>query len=280
MNKAPNKESNKSNKEIEKLKGNCSQNEHKIDINKSNQTIKTTKGTSHNSINWQLGKNSQKINNSCTPENGFKYTDSSGSNPNTNKINDLAQQNEIKENEENHIQINTSEITCKELILTTNIYQKMSFEDIVNDINNLLNSKVIIENIVPSGYFTENDFQIMNRKEPTKLPFIINLSNFINILNYLLEYSNNDRLLFHNLLKNIGTKFSYVERGQNIILDYGFCTNISPSIIAYILSKGESGFGDNNELNNLAKLYCKESMKNRKDKDYLFENSNREYLFR
>lgn len=104
--------------------------------------------------------------------------------------------------------------------------------------------------------------------------------NFINILNYLLEYSNNDRLLFHNFLKNIGAKFSYVEKGKNNILYYGFCANISPSIIAYILSKGESGFGDNNELNNLAKLYCKESMKNRKDLGYIFENSNREYLFR
>ena len=280
MNKAPNKETNKSNKEIEKLKGNCSQNEHQIDINKSNQKINSTKGISYNSINGQLQKKSQKINNSCAQENGFKDTDSSDSNPNTNKINDLAQQNEIKENEENHIQINTSEKTCKELLLTSNILQKKSFEDIVNDINNLINSKVIIENIVPSGYFTENDFQIMNRKEPTKLPFIINLSNFINILNYLLEYSNNDRLLFHNLLKNIGIKFSYVERGQNNILDYGFCANISPNIIAYILSKGESGFGDNNEINNLAKLYCKESMKNQKDISYLFENSNREYLFR
>ena len=173
-----------------------------------------------------------------------------------------------------------NEKTCKELILTTNILQKKIFEDIVNDINNLLNSKVIIEKIVPSGYFKENDFQIMNIKEQSKLPFIINLYNFINILNYLLEYSNNDRLLFHNFLKNIGTKFSYVERGQNNILDYGFCTKISPSIIAYILSKGESGFGDNNELNNLAKLYCHDSMKNRKDIGYIFENSNREYLFR
>ena len=173
-----------------------------------------------------------------------------------------------------------SEKTCKELILTTNILQKKIFEDIVNDINNLLNSKVIIEKIVPSGYFKENDFQIMNIKEQSKIPFIINLYNFINILNYLLEYSNNDRLLFHNFLKNIGTKFSYVERGQNNILDYGFCAKISPSIIAYILSKGESGFGDNNELNNLAKLYCHDSMKNRKDIGYIFENSNREYLFR
>ena len=77
-------------------------------------------------------------------------------------------------------------------MINIKIEQKVNYKEILNDINILLNKNVIIEKIVNCEYFTENDFQIMNKKEASKLPFIINLFNYINILNSIYVYANKD----------------------------------------------------------------------------------------
>ena len=48
--------------------------------------------------------------------------------------------------------------------------------------------------------------------------------------------------LFHILLKLIGAKFSYPERDEEKIVDFGFLTKVSVNIYPYILTRGETRF--------------------------------------
>ena len=81
--------------------------------------------------------------------------------------------------------------------------QKKSYEEILSDISLLFSKKVIIEKIIYFDYFSQSDFQILNNIETSKLPFVINLNNYINILNCLLFYADKDMIKFHNLLSLI-----------------------------------------------------------------------------
>jgi hypothetical protein len=76
-----------------------------------------------------------------------------------------------------------------------------NYEKYIEEVKMLLNNEVIIKKIVDFEFFTKEDFQIYKDKLPSKLPFIINIYNYINILNAFLFYSENDIPLFHDLLK-------------------------------------------------------------------------------
>ena len=166
-----------------------------------------------------------------------------------------------------------------EKIINSKIEQNYDYNEILSDINLLLSKKAKIEKIVKTEFFIPEDFQILNNKEASKLPFIINIMNYINILNCVFEISKNDILQFHRLLLLIKSKFTYVERddGSNII-DFGFLTNVSSLIVPHIIKKGETGF-DDESLNELSKKFCSDLKKSNTDVGYIFEESNKEYLF-
>ena len=150
-----------------------------------------------------------------------------------------------------------------------------NYEKFIEEIKMLLNNEVIIKKIVDFDFFTKDDFQILQNKLPSKLPFIINILNYINILNACLFYSENDIKLFHDLLKKIGSKFSFAERGgKEKIVDFGLLTNFSGNIHPYILSKGETGFEDE-ELRDFAKKFYDS---NKQNLGHLFEGANKTYL--
>ena len=226
--------------------------EKKVKMNSNKNNKKKNRSTSAKIINRNISLYSNEI------DINIKYDDI-----NNNKT--LNKDNKIL----NDVEINEKLINMK-------INLKKDCDEIISDINLLLSKKVIIEKIVDYEYFTCNDFQIMNNKETEKLPFIINLFNYINILNCLFLYSSENIELFHKLLLLINSKFTYVERDEKSkIIDFGFLTNISSLIIPYIISKGETGF-NNSELNFLSKKYAKNHIL---DYGYLFEKSNKEYLF-
>ena len=183
-----------------------------------------------------------------------------------------------KDTTNNEIINNSEKRKINEKMINIKIEQKVNYKEILNDINILLNKNVTTEKIVNCEYFTENDFQIMNKKEASKLPFIINLFNYINILNSIYVYANKDIELFHNLLILINSKFSYVERSdKKNLFDFGFLTNVSSIIIPYIISKGETGFKIE-ELNKMSKKYCELIKTNNTEYGYLYESSNKGFL--
>ena len=149
-----------------------------------------------------------------------------------------------------------------------------NYEKYIEEVKMLLNNEVIIKKIVDFEFFTKEDFQINKDKLPSKLPFIINIYNYINILNAFLFYSENDIPLFHDLLKKIGAKFSFIHRGTENIVDFGFLTNLSGNIHPYILSRGETGFEDS-ELRDFAQKFYQS---NKQDLGHLFEGANKTYL--
>lgn len=67
-----------------------------------------------------------------------------------------------------------------------------------------------IEKIVKNDYFIVDEFQILNQMDNTKLPFIINIMNYINIINCIHVITNNDIPLFHRLLSLINSKFTFL----------------------------------------------------------------------
>jgi len=164
-----------------------------------------------------------------------------------------------------------------EKVIEKKILERKNIKEIIENIKQLINNQILIKKIVKKEYFVPTDFQIMEGKEASKLPFIINLNNYINILNCIFVYANNDILFFHKLLSLIGAKFTYCERGEKDIIDFGLLTNISYNIFPYIISRGETGFNDP-ELSKLSGEYC-DIVKNKKlDLSYLFEESNRGYI--
>ena len=169
-------------------------------------------------------------------------------------------------NFDNYIKI--TEKIIEEKIKTTKHYY-----EIIKDINTLLINQPIINKIVEMEYFTEDDFQIMNKKNSEKFPFIINLKNYINILNAIYFCTEKDPLLFHELLKLIKSKFSFAIRKEKIT-DFGLLARIQSIIYNYILSKGETGFLDK-KLKKLAKYYYEE---NKVSLWHLYEESNKVYL--
>ena len=118
----------------------------------------------------------------------------------------------------------------------------------------------------------------MDVKKATKLPFIINLMNYINILNCIYTISKENIFLFHRLLLFIKSKFTYVKRDDKTnIIDFCFLTNVSSLIIPHIISKRETSF-DDKFLNDLAKTFCIIIRKTKTDLGYIFKESNQEYI--
>ena len=179
---------------------------------------------------------------------------------------------------ENKIHIISPIETKKEAQILSNDKEPKNirnYEKFIEEIKMLLINEVIIKKIVDFDFFTKDDFQILQNKLPSKLPFIINILNYINILNACLFYSENNIKLFHDLLKKIGSKFSFIERGgKEKIVDFGLLTNFSGNIHPYILSKGETGFEDE-ELRDFAKKFYDT---NKQDLGHLFESANKTYL--
>ena len=160
-----------------------------------------------------------------------------------------------------------------EKIIEEKIKTTKNYDEIIKDINNLLINQPIIKKIVEMEYFTEDDFQIMNEKNADKFPFIINLKNYLNILNAIYYCVEKNPLLFHKSLKLIKSKFSFAIREEDII-DFGFLARTQSIIYNYILSKGETGFQDK-KLKDLAKYYYEE---NKVSLGHLYEESNKIYL--
>ena len=61
-----------------------------------------------------------------------------------------------------------------EEIIEDKIKSKENIDEIIEDLKNILNNEPIIKKIVQQEYFTEEDFQIMTEKKPSKFPFIVN----------------------------------------------------------------------------------------------------------
>ena len=182
--------------------------------------------------------------------------------------------NFIKEEEIQNVRNYIEYEEVDEKTIAEKIMKKINFEEIIKDIKKLLNKKVIIKKIVDYEFITEEDFQIMNKKESSKLPFIINLQNYIIILNSILFYVEKDVSEFHNLLKIINSKFSYVERKEENVTYFGFLTQVSKNIYSHFLSKGDFGIEDE-KLKSLGKIYYES---NKVELGYLFEESTQIYL--
>ena len=164
-----------------------------------------------------------------------------------------------------------------EQMIEKEIEEKNRLDKIIDDIKILMNNQVIIKKIVDFEFFIEEDFQILKKKKAHLLPFIINLQNYIKILNAILFYvenENNEISLLHSFLKLIDSKFSYGERKGEKIKDFGFLTKVSKNIYPYILARGETGFEDAN-LKDLASSYYQA---NNMNLGHLFEESNKSYL--
>lgn len=183
--------------------------------------------------------------------------------------------NLIKEDEEilnvrNYIEYEkVDEKTIEEKIM-----KKTDFEEILKDIRTLLIKKVIIKKIVDYEFFCKEDFQIMNERKISKLPFIFNLQNYIIILNSIMFYVEKDASSFHQWLNLLNSKFSYVERRDEKVVDFGFLTQFSYNIYTYLFTKGGIGIEDEN-LSKDAETY---SQTNQNELGYLYEESNYIYL--
>ena len=86
-----------------------------------------------------------------------------------------------------------------EEIIEDKIKSKRNIDEIIEDLKNILNNEPIIKKIVQQEYFSEEDFQIMTEKKPSKFPFIVNLKNYINILNAIYFGVEKNLALFHKL---------------------------------------------------------------------------------
>ena len=208
----------------------------------------------------------------------LQITSNTSNNNNISIINNASSDNNInliKEDEEIRNLRNYMEYEkVDEKTIAEKIMKKTNFEEILKDIRTLLNKKVIIKKIVDYEFFCDNDFQIMNEIKISKIPFIINLQNYIIIVNSIMLYVEKDASNFHRLLNLLNSKFSYVERRDEKVTDFGFLTQVSYNIYTYLFSKGGIDIEDE-KLKTDAKIYYQT---NQNELGYLYEESNNIYL--
>ena len=152
---------------------------------------------------------------------------------------------------------------------------KDSIKEFINNLSQLIEQAPVVNEFnIRNILFTDKDFEIFDKLIPTKLLFLLNLSNVISIINLIWEKEKIDIKIFIESLNQLGIFFSYVSRkDQTKIKDYVLLTPLPLNLYNYLSTNGESGFLKK-DLKNLAREFCNSNDKYQNDVGFCFEEIN------
>ena len=175
------------------------------------------------------------------------------------------------------LKINNFPPIIQEDLLFEEIQQKLENpdyqqEELVNDMKLLINRNAFIKEFKKHPFLDKNSFEIFGNQSASKIIFILNLINYMNIINAISYYTSKHPEQFPVILNKLNINFSYVEdennkQYANVIL----MVPKSPVLYNYISTHGNLGIKDEN-YKNLVKDYCTFGNKYTFDNGYCYED--------
>ena len=165
--------------------------------------------------------------------------------------------------------------------------------EILNQINHILNQdnlnekelfdslKILIDDYpvinkfdkVESSLLSKKNFDIFDECNNDKFLFIVNLYNYISVINLLWEKAEHTPNIFIKYITELDLYFSFIKNGNTSEIDFVLMTPASKNLYNYISTYGKYIFKDH-ELSNDAKLFVSFSDKYKYDVGYYFEDMN------
>ena len=233
-----------------------------------------------NSVNSQnLNHNQNPINQRIKRVNHSSNLGPKKKSKNTKEINsNVNQQVNVEEKEKNIINETKHEIKYEPIVrddLFEKIKQKLlrkeyNSKELIKDINILVDQSAIISKFDDKYIVKPDFFEIFDSTDEDKFLFIINLLNYINIINGVWYYSNEKMDEFVNILNKLSINFSWVKRDKGIA-DIILLTKKSTALYNYISTYGEKGFSGTG-FKDEAKKFCEFIDKYEHDFGYCFED--------
>ena len=175
------------------------------------------------------------------------------------------------------VKINNFAPTIQEDPLFEEIQQKLENpdyhqEELVKDMKLLINRNAFIKEFNEHSFLNKNSFEIFSKQSASRIIFILNLINYMNVINAISYYTRKHPEQFPVILNKLSINFSYVEdeinkKYANVIL----MVPKSPVLYNYISTHGNLGIKDE-KYKALVKEYCTFGNKYTFDNGYCYED--------
>ena len=143
-------------------------------------------------------------------------------------------------------------------------------EELIKDMDLILNQSPIISKFTNTSFLEQSSFEIRDDINENNFLLIVNLLNYINVINAIWSYVETKTDDFVNILKVLGIYFSWVKKEDKIV-DVILLIPKSPVLYNYISTYGDIGFV-NTDLKDIAKKYCEWNEKYNYDSGLCFED--------
>ena len=145
-------------------------------------------------------------------------------------------------------------------------------EELVKDMKLLINRNAFIKEFNEHSFLNKNSFEIFSKQSASRIIFILNLINYMNVINAISYYTRKHPEQFPVILNKLSINFSYVEdeinkKYANVIL----MVPKSPVLYNYISTHGNLGIKDE-KYKALVKEYCTFGNKYTFDNGYCYED--------
>ena len=148
--------------------------------------------------------------------------------------------------------------------------KQYKIEELIKDMDLILNQSPIISKFSSTSFLEQSSFEIRDDVNENNFLLIVNLLNYINVINVIWSYAETKTDDFVNILKELGIYFSWVKKEDKIV-DVILLIPKSPVLYNYISTYGDIGFV-NTDLKDTAKKYCEWNEKYNYDSGLCFED--------
>ena len=160
----------------------------------------------------------------------------------------------------------------EEIQTKLNDSNKYKQEDLIKDLNDLINKNAFIHKFNDHSFINKDAFEIFDELEADKIYLILNLTNYINIINVVSYFTENNQKQFASILNKLGINFTCVKNSiNNKLFDIVLLTPKSSILYNYISTYGKYGI-KNKEYREKVKEYIKDNKKARFDYGYCYED--------
>ena len=153
---------------------------------------------------------------------------------------------------------------------------KQRQEELIKDMNALINKRAFIKAFNDYSFLSTEYFEIFNELESTKIYLSLNLINFINIINAIFKYTDEDPKQLAVILNKMGINFSWIKYLGNTVRIV-LLTPKSSILYNYLSTHGIFGI-ENKEYKEKVKEFLLSEDKNTFDFGFCYEDISTSHL--